>query len=228
MVFKVEASDSNGVDDVEKIIYRGMRNDTLFFSGEFQRSPDVVPENPGAAVFSLKTDSTFAVGKKGNYDILFEAVDRSGMKSIPESLPLFIGNNAPILSDVTAPSVFERPNGSKTNTAKFLITIKARDDQSLQDIKFVKMNWKKPDSNIPSENSPFTLYDNGLPFDNDFTGWDQGYRGDQIAGDGIYSITGLFDPTQPLGDYLLTFYAHDLAGNISENVTYIITLKDDE
>ncbi len=204
-----------------------MRNDTLFFSGEFQRSPDIVPENPGAAVFALRADSSFAVGKKGNYDILFEAVDRSGMKSIPESRPLLIGNNAPILSDVTAPSVFERPNGNKYNTEKFLITIRVRDSQSLQDIKFVKMIWKKPDSTF-SENSPFTLYDNGLPFHDDFSGWDQGYRGDLVAGDGIFSITGFFNSPQPLGDYLLTFYAQDLAGNTSENITYIITLKDDE
>ncbi|NIA28461.1 MAG: hypothetical protein GWP06_00945 [Actinobacteria bacterium] len=226
-IFKVETADSNGIEDVDKILYRGIRNDTLYFSGELLRSSDIIPENPDAAVFVLNADSSFAVGKKGNYDIIFEAVDHSGVKSSPVSRPLYIGNKAPLLSDVTAPPIFERPNGSKTNTAKFLITVKARDSQTLKDIQFVKMIWKKPDGTF-SKNSPFTLYDNGLPFHNDFSGWNQGYRGDQIAGDGIYSITGLFDPTQPLGDYLLTFYAHDLAGNISENVTYIITLKDDE
>lgn len=227
IIFKVEAADSNGIGDVDKILYRGIRNDTLYFSGELLHSSDIIPENPHAAVFVFNADSSFAIGKKGDYDILFEAVDRSGVKSNPVSRPLYIGNNAPVLSDVTAPSVFERPNGSKTNTAKFLITVKARDSQTLKDIQFVKMIWQKPDGTF-SKNSPFTLYDNGLPFHNDFSGWNEGYRGDQIAGDGIYSITGLFDPTQPLGDYLLTFYSEDLAGNVSEKTTYIITLKDDE
>ena len=105
----------------------------------------------------------------------------------------------------------------------FLITVRIDDDQTLLDVNDVKLEWKKPDGTY-SLNSPFDLYDNGLPWNEDFTGWDDGWRGDENAGDGIYSITGIFDPNQPLGDYELTFYARDFSGNTSERITRIITL----
>ena len=105
----------------------------------------------------------------------------------------------------------------------FLITVRVEDEQSAADVKLVKLEWKKPDGTF-SKNSPFTLYDNGLPWNEDFSGWDDGWRGDKVAGDGVYSITGIFDPNQPLGNYELTFYAEDFAGNVSERITRIVTL----
>ena len=222
-MFKVEAADSNGIDDVQKVTYQGVRNDTLFFQGELERST-IAAENNLGVVFTQTIDSTFAIAKKGEYKLIFQAKDKSNIKSAALEQTITINNNPPTLWNIVGPAEFERPNGGTDN---FLFTVNANDEQSLGDIKFVKLIWQKADGSF-SSNSPFTMYDNGLPFNEDFSGWNDGYRGDATADDGIYSITGLFDPSQPLGDYKLTVYSEDFAGNESEHTTFIIKLEDNE
>lgn len=208
------AADSNGNADIEKVKCSAYQSEALAFEIFLNREnePDV---------FGIALDYTFAVAKKGQYDLKFQAVDRSGAVSNMISRSLFIENRPPQLSEfVFADSVQLPEVGMMT---AFLITVRVQDDQSAADIKSVKLDWKKPDGTF-SKNSPFTLYDNGLPWNEDFAGWDDGWRGDQTTADGVYSITGIFDPNQPLGDYQLTFYAEDFAGNFSERITRIVTL----
>jgi hypothetical protein len=229
-LIRVEAADSNGTDDIDKVQYKGVRNDTLYFEGELNKSPELPPTNNEALTFSQAIDSTFAIGKKGEYDIIFEAIDKSNNHSSPQQKSVIIENNAPKLFNVGGPAEFERPNNvdpNKIATDNFLLTTNVNDEQSIADIKSVTLLWQKPDGTY-SNNSPFLMFDNGLPFKEDFSGWSVGYRGDLIAGDGIYSITALFDENQPLGDYTLTMYAEDFAGNKSAEIIHIIKLKDNE
>jgi len=215
-IFSATVFDSNGVKDIKNVLYKGKQNNLTLFQGELLTTAAV-------GIFERSFDKTFAVGKKGLYDLTFEAVDKSGRKSSPYSSSVFIGNNAPVLSEIQAPTDIPRPAEAGV-TLYFLITVKVRDDQSLKDIKFVKMSWKTADGTY-SLNSPFQLYDNGLPIQEDLDGWDNGYRGDVVANDGIFSITGAFDVHQPLGNYELVFWAEDMAGNTSETLKHIINLQ---
>ncbi len=212
--FSASVSDSNGREDVLYVRCTGSRTGAASFV------VDLLPE-PEDDRFGLLVDRTFAVAKKGDYSLLFQAVDRSGARSNAIERRLFIGNNSPRLVEFShVDSVALPPVGMMT---AFLIAVRVEDDQTLADVKSVQMEWKKPDGTY-SKNSPFTLFDNGLPWNEDFTGWDDGWRGDKTAGDGVYSITAIFDPSQPLGDYELTFWAEDLAGNVSSRETRIVTL----
>ena len=213
IVFRAEVTDSNGLADIDKVVYAAYQNDILNFETELEL------ENDGVYVASM--DKYFAIGKKGLYELRFKAMDKSGSESNIVSKNVAIGNHPPQLLDFSHADSVQLPE--EGNMVAFLITVRIEDDQSLLDVNDVKLDWKKPDGTF-SQNSPFDLYDNGLPWNEDFTGWDDGWRGDETAGDGIYSITGIYDPTQPLGDYELTFYARDFAGNTSERITRIVTL----
>jgi hypothetical protein len=212
--FRAQADDSNGVVDIDQVKCSASQSGVAAFE------LSLPPENePG--VFEFALDNSFAVAKKGLYDLNFQAIDRSGALSSSVGRSLSIENRAPRLSDFMHADSVALPDAGMMTA--FLITVRVQDDQSAADIKSVMLEWKKPDGTF-SKNSPFTLYDNGLPWNEDFTGWDDGWRGDATAGDGVYSITGIFDPNQPLGDYQLTFYAEDFAGNFSDHVTRIVTL----
>jgi len=216
---KVTATDSNEVDDIVQVNYRGSRNDTTFFQGTLKDDGLGGDEMAGDGVFSVSLDRSFAITKKGSYEMVFEAQDKSGSKSQPASRALLIGNGAPIGSNISAPDSVKRPT---TGTTSRLITIRVDDPQTLKDVKSARLEWKKPDGSFPSTGPYFTIYDNGLPFD--VSKWDLGYRGDAVAGDGVYSITGVFDSDDLLGPYTLTFQIEDWVGNKSVPLVHIIRL----
>lgn len=213
--FTAQVFDSNGTAiDIDKVYYLAYKDDVLNFQADLQ------PETT-EGIYSQSVDYTFAIGKKGIYEYQFFAKDKSGEQSNMIKKRINIKNNPPVLSNFSHIDSVTIPQEGRM--VAFLINVQVDDDQTLSDVKHVKMEWKKPDGSY-SLNSPFDLYDNGLPWDEDFEGWDDGWRGDEKADDGIFSITGIFDPAQPLGDYQLTFYAEDYAGNKSERITRIITL----
>jgi len=216
---QVTASDSNGLDDLHHVEYQAFLNDELYFTQKLS-------EQTNEGVYSQQVTKEFAIAKApGMYTLKFRAVDRSKASSNVVERQFYIANTAPVLSEPSLVDSVKRP--PEDMMTAFLITINVSDAQTLNDVKEVKLDWKKPDGTF-SQNSPFDLYDNGLPWNEDFTGWDEGYRGDETAGDGVYSITGIFDPNQPLGLYTLTFYAFDFAGNKSDKVVRHVYLYSSE
>ncbi len=211
--FRVTVADSNGLDDITKTEFHAQKDD-------FEFTRELTGQGDGT--FTLAVDSTFAIGLNGEFRFLFYAVDASGDTSNRVEQFITIENKAPRFLDIVhSDSVAAPPPESRVGA---LVQVLVHDDQSLDDVVFVRMEWKKPDGTY-SQNSPFDLYDNGLPLDEEnLTGWNQGYRGDITAGDGLYSITAMFDDDDLLGDYELTFYSQDFAGNKSERVTTTITL----
>ncbi|RPH97667.1 MAG: hypothetical protein EHM72_13385 [Calditrichaeota bacterium] len=214
--FQAMVDDSNGVGDINRVLCTAQQKESAAFLLELSPEPQ-----PG--LYSISLNSQFAIAKKGSYDLFFKALDKSGVESNVVSRSFFIENKPPVLSEFSHADSVQRPPTDKI--VAFLITVRVIDDQSIADIKSVKLEWKKPDGTY-SKNSPFDLFDNGLPWNDNFDGWDDGWRGDEKAGDGIYSITGIFDPLQPLGDYLLTFYAEDFSGNRNDSITRVVTLYD--
>lgn len=223
LFFRAEVSDSNGLADIDRVMYSAYQDNVLILNANLEAESE--------GVYSAKMDKYYAVGKKGLYEMRFKAIDKSGGESNVISKNIYVGNNPPQLLDFAHVDSVRQPIVGYA--VSFLITVRVQDDQSLLEVTDVLLEWKKPDGTY-SENSPFDLYDNGLPWNQDFAGWNEGRRGDETAGDGIYSITGILnhsdDPEydQPLGDYELTFYARDFAGNTSERITRIITYYAEE
>ncbi len=215
----VEVQDSSGLDDISQVLVQGFQGGAQRFVVELQDTGlggDVLEDD---GIYSASLEPFFAARKKGSYDLFIIARDRSGSTSEQVKRTLIIENQPPVLSaPVLADSVARPASGQ---LAHFLIEINAMDPQTLQDISGVILTWKKPDGTF-SANSPFTLYDNGLAFD--INKWNQGYRGDKQANDGIYSLTGIFDDDDAFGTYTLEFTATDWLGQKSEPIVRQVEL----
>jgi len=216
---EVTVVDSTGLDDIMGVILGAFQggerifSDTLFDHGA---DGDAVARDGRC---TLAMDRSYGAGKNGRYELEFQAVDKGGLTSAVVKHTLVIQNGTPQIVEVAMVREVQRP-GSGTTT--FLIEATIGDPQGLRDIKQVRMSWQKPDGTYPAA-SPYTLYDNGLAFD--LSKWDYGYRGDVVANDGIYSIRGVFDSGNLLGDYKLGFIVEDLVGHKSAELFFTVTLK---
>ena len=97
------------------------------------------------------------------------------------------------------------------DTTVSLITVKAADENGLSDIKTVSFISHKPDS---TTNGPFYLLDDGEDF-----------SGDQVAGDGIYSIIIKVLPSNIKGTYRFEFQAEDRRGALSNIIKHNVVIK---
>ncbi len=217
---RVEVQDSSGLEDISEVQIKGFQDGVQRFVIELQDTGLGGDVLEGDGIYSASLEPFFPARKKGSYDLIVIARDRSGSTSEEVNRTLVIENQPPVLSEPVLADSVARPASGQL--AYFLIEINARDPQTLQDISDVILTWKKPDGTF-ADNSPFTLYDNGLDFDIDK--WNQGYRGDKQADDGIYSITGIFDDDDALGTYILEFTATDWVGQKNEPVVRQIELS---
>lgn len=217
----VTVADSTGLDDVLCVLMSGLQNGAVLFSDTLYDKGAGGDLIAGDGVCTLQMDSTYAAGKQGEFDLRFYALDKAGLSSAMVNKKMVINNSAPAIVKVTMVQQVDRP---ASGTVTILIEAQVSDPQGGRDIKWVRLSWKKPDNSYPSA-SPYQMYDNGLPFD--LSKWDYGYRGDVKVNDGIYSIRGVFDSGNLLGEYTLGFQAEDLVGNRSAEIFYNVTLKDD-
>jgi len=218
LLFQAVVIDSSGPGDVARVELTGSAAgkasfDTLLYDDGSHGDPAA-----GDYIYSLAVDRTFGARKQGAYTIRIAAVDRSGQRSPEKSAILVIVNTAPLLTDLNAPAAVQRP---AAGASSHLVSVRIDEPQGLQDINRVLLRAYNPDG-TGFNNNPFVMYDNGLALD--ISRWDLGYRGDLTAGDGVYSMTVIFDAAKPLGGYRLTFTAEDWAGNQSELLTHTITL----
>ena len=102
LTFRVEAADSNGLDDIDKVTYSAYQNDLLAFEQNLE---------PGeaAGIYVQNMDRTFAVGKKGVYKLKFKAIDKSGAESAVVERVVTIGNKAPTLLDFVHADSVQQP-----------------------------------------------------------------------------------------------------------------------
>mgnify|MGYP001190451995 CR=1 FL=1 len=217
----VSVADSTGLNDILCVLMSGFQNGVNLFSDTLYDNGADGDLTAGDGICTLQMDSTYAAGKQGEYDLRFHALDKAGLSSAMVSKKMVINNSAPAIVKVTMAQQVDRP---ASGTVTFLIEAQVSDPQGGRDIKWVRLSWKKPDNSYPSA-SPYQMYDNGLAFD--LSKWDYGYRGDVAANDGVYSIRGVFDSGNLLGEYTLGFQAEDLVGNRTTEIFYKVTLIDD-
>lgn len=120
-------------------------------------------------------------------------------------------NIAPVISNLVA------PDSAKLDTIKTLIflSIKAEDQNGQNDIESVFFNSFIPPNGNPSSNNPFIMYDNGT-------------NGDQISGDGIYSLIVELPPPPVVvvkGTYRWEFQARDRGKKISNIIIHNIVIN---
>ncbi len=115
-------------------------------------------------------------------------------------------NVAPVISDLVVADTI-----TVVDTTVSFITVKAADENGLSDIKTVSFISYKPDSTM---NGPFYLLDDGGDF-----------SGDQVAGDGIYSIIIKVTPSNLKGTYRFEFQAEDRRGALSNIIKHNVVIK---
>jgi hypothetical protein len=195
--------DSNGLDDVKWVMIQGY--DSINTFPIFQ---DVV-FNPmdNSADFPFVIDSSYSAKKIGNYELKFFAVDQVEDTSNVFSLFTHFENTPPLIWDAVVPDTLRLPTSGDVSVK---ITVRVKDRQSLADIDSVYFNSEKPDGE-PSSGNPFLLFDNGLPYNlgNPIA------VGDEISGDGIYTLTIFLQAGTPIGTYKFSFFARDKVNQLT-------------
>ena len=152
--------------------------------------------------------NTFEIKRSdiGFFRVEIVSEDARGFKSSTHILPLQIvrNNQPPVISNLQAPDTI-RLNSPGTS---FLISVQASDPDGLADIRQVIFNSFLP-TGQPSTNNPFRLYDDGT-------------NGDQLAGNGTYSLQ-IGRPTNT-GPYRFEFQAFDRSNEVSNIIIHTITV----
>jgi len=150
----------------------------------------------------------------GTYTIKYYAEDKNNsVKQV--AIQNFKYNNgqaniAPVISNLVA------PDSTKLDTIKTLIflSVKAEDQNGQNDIETVYFNSFIPPNGNPSSSNPFRMYDDGT-------------NGDQISGDGIYSLIVELPPPPVVvvkGTYRWEFQARDRGKKISNLIIHNIVI----
>ena len=116
-------------------------------------------------------------------------------------------NAAPIISNLVAPDTVVAVDPK----AVIFLSIKVKDGNGLNDIKTVSFLSHKPDGNV---SGPIQMYDDG-----------GSVSGDQVAGDGIYSVLIEVTPDNQKGTYRFEFQAQDRSDALSNIINHNVVVK---
>ncbi len=149
----------------------------------------------------------------GNYEIKFYVTDNNGNTSTI-AVHSFKYNNgfsaSLILSNLVCPDTVTV--GSTTIQITLSVTVK--DSAGLSDVQSVFFNSYIPPDGHPSSSNPFIMYDDG-----DLA------HGDQVAGDGIYSLIVNLPPSAPKGTFRWEFQAKNYSGEYSNKIIHYVVVK---
>jgi hypothetical protein len=215
----VTVIDTNGQDDIQRVYFRSRnivtgveKNEgSLFDDGNGLDHGDL---KAGDSIYTARLDAGMAVGKKGDFDLIFFADDSFGETGSAGPVRIYIDNHIPDFGLIDVPGTLTRPSPGSSSLFR-LITAEVEDPEGLADIDSVYFYSRKPDLSYANNGLPILLLDNGLPFNQNNPGVEVG---DTQAGDGIYSFTLILDQTAQLGTYKFSFYVRDRAGNLSAEI----------
>lgn len=206
----VEVFDPQGIETVDSVVYYLYRRDSVYSTAEdLFRSGYLYDTGPPLdiirydGVFSCLIDSTRLANNDGYYRVSVQAFDEDGnSSSIEEQEALVSPNSPPVLYPLEIPRSFEKGD--------FVVfKIRVTDPQGYQDIGSVLFHALQPDGTYKTDPS-FFLSDEGPASG----GW-----GDEIAGDGIFTITIPTKTNSTLqGDFVFYFYAEDIHGAVSDTL----------
>jgi len=166
-------------------------------------------------VINYEGTITFTTKRKNTGNYLLKLFGCNSDKRISNyiltNLILYRENHNPQIEKIYAPDTIIISEGIQ----KYKLIAKVFDYEGLIDIKKVFFNSYKPDGSA-SNGNPFIMYDDGDK---------NGISGDDIAGDGLYSLTIQITPQNPKGTYRFDFYAMDKSDSLSNVYSHFITVK---
>lgn len=152
----------------------------------------------------------------GDYKIEYFVTDKSGStKNIGQEKFLYdngSANIAPVISNLVAPDTITLVTPSVLAT----FSVKADDANGLNDIKLVYLQSYRPDGT--TSGNIFQLYDDGgltvIPS-----------SGDQVAGDGVYTLIVELPSSTTKGIWRFVFRARDLGNKLSNEISHNIVIR---
>lgn len=174
-------------------------------------SPDSVAHD---GIFSGSFAFQATRAQAGSYRVGISAVNDNGQRSGTLTTTMLVtrNNSAPYLDSLSlqAPDTLTRPSVGST---LFMITIAASDSDGLADIRQVFLQ------NLASSNRDFLLDDGGIGQPNGIS------SGDELAGDGIFSIVFQLPSTVPPGEYHYILQASDSFADTSRSIPYTLVIQ---
>ncbi len=150
----------------------------------------------------------------GAYLVSVGAWDQNQMRSgqVTNTLLLTRNNSRPLLdsASLTAPDTLTRPT---TGSILFSISIAATDSDGLADVRQVYMQ------NLATSNRDFLLDDGGLTQPGGIS------SGDELAGDGIFTVVFQLPSTVPVGRYDYILQAADTFADTSRSIPYSLVIQ---
>ncbi len=153
----------------------------------------------------------------GDYYFRFNATDVNNENKLLGEKRLVYFNNQPsfppIISNLSIPDSINRE-------VNFVFSVQVSDGNGLSDIKGVYFELYRPDGSVVysdpnTQTTKFLMFDDG-----DLNG-----RGDQTAGDGIYSFKNSFASTAQTGFWHFEFIAIDKSDSLSNKIVHDLLVK---
>lgn len=168
-------------------------------------------QSKGDGLFTAKASFQIRRVQVGTYVVEVKAESPDGYFSNAFIAPLAVyrGNHPPVLLDLVAPDSVKLGNQSQV----LLLSVRASDPDGLSDVAKVVFNSYKPDGSASGGN-PFVMYDDGLAS-----------RGDEKAGDGIFSLLISLPASTQVGTYRFEFQAFDRSNDSSNVIIHRLTVK---
>ncbi len=208
--------DPQGLETIDSVVFYLYQRDSLDLADEelflksflFDVGPPLDIINQDGA-FSYLLDSTTLADNDGYYRVSIQAFDKDGNSStIEEQEELVAPNSPPELYMIDIPNTFEKGD-------YVVFKIRVTDPQGYDDILAVLLDILVPNGTYFTGDSGYYLLDTGPASG----GW-----GDEIAYDGIYTITIPTRINSELqGDFAFYFYAVDTYGSTSDTLQKILT-----
>jgi hypothetical protein len=210
-----QVSDPEGISNLQEVsvgVYRPASRDLIKTAPLFDNgvSPDAIA---GDGTFTGLVTFKIIRSDIGDFQIEVTAMNKSSVASNALISFVTVGrlNRPPTLSDLVAPD-----SASVSTSVVFLqLTVRASDPDGQSDIQKVFFNSFKPDGS-PSSGNPFQMLDDGNA---------GGTSGDQVSGDGTYSLIIQLPPGTQKGDYRFEFQAEDRSGALSSAIIHIISVR---
>ncbi len=159
--------------------------------------------------FLVELSTELFTQNRGDYFFRALAIDSAGNVSMPRVAVLhferYFRNDPPRVLEIMAPDTV-----SRSQQSTFLLEARVSDPQGLNDIARVLLNTYLPNGDL-TDNSPFQLRDDG-------------FGGDRVPGDGIYSQRFQIPSDTPLGTYRFEVQAEDKSGLKSNTENHFLTV----
>ena len=217
IILSVVAKDEDSSPQNVSVYLDLLFNNSSIFNQPIQMANDGnIAENGDVfandTIYSLKIDSTFAVGKSGNYTMVFSSVDEFDDESNAVENNILIENERGYIITTDVPDTVVRP-------ADIPIKALVGDPQGSDDIQRVYFELRASDGTYV-ETSPGNHFQQNMFDSGNLTA-----HGDTTGGDSEYSIILSVSQANVADIYTLEFYMVDKVSNISLMVSDTLDIQ---